>query len=213
MRMRKAPRTREHLSLFDDSASPVVADASTAININATGCAARILEAFPRRVVIAQTVVHELERGRLRGRPDADRIAILIGQGLLEIVTLGAVGLEQFERLIVGSAAETLDDGEAATIAYALEVSGIPLIDERKAHRICGERFPDLQVASTIDLFAHPSVKNALGGAGLADAIAQALQSARMRVPAQYIEWVIGVIGSERAAECPSLPRRARQRP
>ena len=89
----------------------------------------------------------------------------------------------------------------------------MPLIDERKAHRICAERFPDLRVASTIDLLAHPSVGNALGGGGLADAITQALLSARMRVPAHHIEWVVGVIGSERAAECPSLPRRARQRP
>ena len=49
MRMRKAPRIGECLSLFDDSAGPVVADASTAINLNATECAGQILEAFPRQ--------------------------------------------------------------------------------------------------------------------------------------------------------------------
>ena len=33
--------------------------------------------------------------------PNADRIALLIAQGLLEIVTLGPIGLGHFEGLII----------------------------------------------------------------------------------------------------------------
>ena len=75
------------------------------------------------------------------GRNDADALCTLAATGLVEIVRLGNVGIGYFTALVSGSAAQTLDDGEAATIAYALECSATALIDERKANRICAERF------------------------------------------------------------------------
>jgi predicted nucleic acid-binding protein len=59
---------------------------------------------------------------------------------------------------VVGPAQTTLDDGEAATIAHAVALNGVALIDERKANRICTERFPELRIASTVDILVHPSV-------------------------------------------------------
>jgi predicted nucleic acid-binding protein len=114
-----------------------------------------------------------------------------------------------FEELVVGPAVETLDDGEAATIAYAMTHSATALIDERKATRICRERFPALRLACTIDVLIHADVQTRLGPALLADAVVRALQEGQMRVFSHHAEWVIGLIGDERAALCPSLPRRA----
>jgi predicted nucleic acid-binding protein len=111
--------------------------------------------------------------------------------------------------LVSGAASDSLDDGEAATIAFALEQSAIALIDERKANRICRERFAGLAVAKTIDVLAHKNVQAAMGRDRLAEAVFNALNDSRMRVPIDQIEWVIQLLGAERAAKCVSLPRSA----
>ena len=115
-----------------------------------------------------------------------------------------------FEELVVGPADTTLDDGEAATIAYALTHTSTALIDERKAMRICAQRFPNLRVASTVDVLNHPEVQRELGTDALADAVFNALVRGRMRVLPHQLEWVVALIGADRAALCHSLSRRAR---
>lgn len=193
-------------------ADPVVIDASVAINLNATDCAARVLTALPFKVVIAQAAAAELREDRRSGRNDASELAALIGAGLVHEVTLGAEGSEAFAGLVIGPARETLDDGEAATIAYAVEHHVQPVIDERKALRICVQRFPDLSPLSTVDLLMHPAVGAALGRDAQADAVFLALQAARMPVPAEWLDAVVGLIGPVRAARCPSLPASIRGR-
>jgi hypothetical protein len=58
---------------------------------------------------------------------------------------------------------------------------------------------------------AHPKVLHAIGQDGLADAVANALQISRMRVLSHHVEWVLGLIGPERAAQCTSMARSLRQ--
>jgi predicted nucleic acid-binding protein len=113
--------------------------------------------------------------------------------------------------LVVGPAVETVDDGEAATIAYAVESDAVAILDDRKAIRICATRYPQVPLGSTVDLFSHPSVIGALGKTSLADAVFAALQQARMRVLPHHMDWVIALIGQERARMCPSLPKAARK--
>jgi predicted nucleic acid-binding protein len=188
----------------------LLADASTIINLNASGCAQEVIKALPNRLAVVDIVPAELELGRTRGRRDADLLDDLIKGGLIERVELGEGAEGYFEQLVVGPAALTLDDGEAATIAYAVEHGGIAIIDERKANRICAQRFPTLQVASTTDIFMHPDVARAIARESLAQGVMNALQLARMRVLPHHVEWVLGLIGSEQAALCPSLPRAVR---
>ena len=107
----------------------------------------------------------ELELGRIRGRRDADLLKDLITAGLIETVKLAGCAAGHFEQLVAGTATMTLDDGEAATIAYAVAHGGTAIIDERKANRICAERFPTLQVACTTDIFMHPDVMGAIARA------------------------------------------------
>jgi len=190
--------------------SPLVADTSAAINLIATGSAPDILRALPVKLVAVDTVPGELELGRVRGRADADRFQELVAAGFLEVVQLGDTGAQYFERLVVGVAAETLDDGEAATIAYALEQNGTALIDERKATRLCGSRFPGLRLCSTVDILLHLEVIRQLGAETLAGAVFNALIHARMGVTPEHLEDIVRLIGTERAATCPRLPRAAR---
>ena len=134
---------------------------------------------------------------------------MLVDRHVVEHARLGDVGMSHFESLVSGSAAETLDDGEAATIACAIERSAVALIDDRKAVRICAERFPNLAVGCTVDVFAQRDVR-AAHGTRLADAVFNALDRGRMRVPDLYGRWVVDLIGQDRAAGCRSLSKRFR---
>ena len=197
-------------SNLTDAQAVLVADASVIISVNATGNGKQIIKALANRVVVVDTVLTELEDGRQKRRTDADLLKKLVDEGQVEIVELDPAGEAHFEQLVVGPAQGTLDDGEAATIAHAVAINGVALIDERKANRICSERFPELRIASTVDIFLHPSVQKQLGNHALTDAVFNALCNGRMRVLPQHVSWVVSLVGAERAQLCVSLPRAAR---
>ncbi len=185
----------------------IIADASVAINLNATGRAMQILRALPFKVAVADVVEAELQEDRRGGRRDAALLAELVSAQRVSIVSLNGAALDVFGELVAGPAAETLDDGEAATIAYAVTHGAVPVIDERKGRRICNQRFGWLRLLSTAELFMQPAVEAALGRDALSDAVFQALQNARMRVLPDYVAWVVALIGIDRALQWPSLPR------
>lgn len=200
------------LSCLDDTSALLVADTSAVINLNASRSAVEILNALPYKIAIVNIIQKELEIGRERSRRDAELTGSLVAANHLELTPLGDNGWTHFERLVTGAAAETLDDGEAATIACAIERNGVAVIDEDKARKICTLRYPSLIIASSLDLFGHPLVCEALGSERLAEAVFFALRDARMRVPSRHHEWVLELIGAERAALCPSLPGSLRDR-
>ena len=202
----------ERQSCLTDRSVPVVADTSVLINLNATKYAETVLDALPNPFLVVTEVRLELKGDEKTGRDDAAAVDAWHVSGHLQVVQLGSTGLEHFGRLVSGPVAQTVDDGEAATIAYALECRppAVPLIDERKATRICAERFSGLVTGSTVDLLAQDDVRAALGCATLADAVFNALYDGRMRVLPHHLEWVVGLIGPERARQCSSLPRTVR---
>ncbi|HTX50416.1 MAG TPA: type II toxin-antitoxin system VapC family toxin [Caulobacteraceae bacterium] len=187
----------------------MVADASVWINLAATGGAHRILEAIGRPLVITDLALGELERGRPKGRRAADEVAAMLHLGLAEVAPLMAEDEALFLSLVSGSASETLDDGEAATLACAERLGAWAVIDERKATSLAARRLPHLEIRSTCDLLLSPSVRGALGEPGLAEALFAALMEARMRVPDAYAATIVGLLGS-RAASCLSIPARFR---
>ena len=199
-------------SCLTDRAIPVIADTSVVINLNATNRAETILDVLPNPFLVASEVMLELETDLQTGRKDATALKVLLASGRAQVVQLGDIGMAHFSRLVSGPAAQTLDDGEAATIAYALEMKphAVPLMDERKANRICGERFAHLVTGSTVDLLAQDDVWTALGHTSIANALFDALHAGRMRVLQHHLKWVVDLIGPERARLCRSLPRSAR---
>lgn len=198
------------LSFQNDPDALVVIDSSAVINIIASGVPAEILSAFAGRMHIAEAVLGELREGRERGWPHADGLEALCADGLIHVAALDEQGSQLFESLVIGRGRDTLDDGEAATMALALQRSATAIIDERKAIRVANNGFPSIRLGSSVDLFRHPSVTKALGHGRLVDAVFRALCDARMRVLPESLDWVIGLLGEERAIQCPSLPRSAR---
>ena len=204
----------ERQSCLTDRAIPLVADTSVLINLNATKYAKTILDALPNPFLAVSEVILELKGGEQAGRNDVAAVDAWQTSGHMQVVQLGGTGVRHFASLVSGLVAQTLDDGEAATIAYALELKphAIPLIDERKANRICAARFAGLVRGSTVDLLAQDDVRTALGCDRLADAVFNALYDGRLRVLPHHVKWVVDLIGLDRARQCRSLPRSVRSR-
>lgn len=172
--------------------------------------AERIIRACAGGFVVTEAVADELQTCPRTGRRDDKLLDLLVAQGHLTIANLGAAGLDHFGSLVIGNAADTLDDGEAATIACALEMGAVALIDERKARRICAECFPMLPLLTTVQMLRRPEITAALGAIDFRDALVNALSKARMQVAPADREWVMHMIGSECAALFPSLTKISR---
>lgn len=117
---------------------------------------------------------------------------------------------DTFLSLVGGPAAVTIDDGEAATIAWAITNDAVIATDDRKAVQIAKVRFPLLKVLSTTDLLLHGNCQNALGPSAVVDCIENALLNAFMRVPIEQLDRVVQLLGPERTKKCRSLPSAVR---
>jgi predicted nucleic acid-binding protein len=193
-------------SFHIDTGATLVADTSVIINLNRTGRASAIIEAHPGSMVVTRQVFEELIDGGRKGYTDHTDLEALVASGVAKIVDLGANGNCVYRSLVDGPAVETLDDGEAATIAYAYETGAVAILDERKGRTICGNKFSNVAVISTVDLLIHSRVETALGRDGVMNAVIRALRYARMRVLPHQQETILGLIGDEVAATCNSLP-------
>ena len=103
------------LSCLTDPKATVVCDASTVINLNATGCAVAILKALPNPFVISEVALGELDEDTRSNRNDAKLVAEMQSLGLIKALPLDDGSSGHFERLVAGRTIDTLDDGEAAT--------------------------------------------------------------------------------------------------
>jgi predicted nucleic acid-binding protein len=197
-------------SSWPDAAMPIILDASAVINLNGSGAATEILSALRRDFIVAQDVYDELKRGASNGRRDFEALENLIGQDVVRRQDISALGIDLFESLTIGPSAMTLDDGEAATIALAFELSGVVVIDEDKGRRLAQQTAAGVPLLSSVELFCNPIVERALAS-NLADAVFSALQQSRMQVLSSHHAWIIKLLGPERASLCRSLPRSVRQ--
>ncbi|MDR6710151.1 putative nucleic acid-binding protein [Novosphingobium sp. 1748] len=189
---------------------PLVADASVWINLVAGGRAADVLRPLAKPTIIPSIVLGELERGRDTGRSAYAAITPLIAAGHVTVMDLPEAAEDIYLSLVAGRASQTLDDGEAATLALALHLGTTALVDERKAIGIARARFPDLIVATTTDLLLSACVRLVLDADTLAVALFASLTQARMRVPDHLLDEVCDCLGPERVRLCLSLPARVR---
>lgn len=195
------------VSRLDDHCDLLVLDASVVINLNATGMAERILDAAPFKCSVPKQVKRELDWGAANGHDDARGLERLVSAGLIVVVALSDVEEDVFLELVAGATAQSLGDGEAATLALASSRSAHALIDERKARRIAATRFPAVKCASTVDLLVYKSVQRVLGEQTVREALYAALKNARMRVLPEHADWVCSMIGAEWRSDCPSLSK------
>ena len=198
------------ISSLSDACRELLLDASVVVNLNATGYADRILSALPIDVLVPKPVIKELENGAQNGHQDATDLADLLDRRIVSEAKLVAGAQSEFIALTAGSAISTLGDGEAATIACAHATGAWAAIDERKAWRICRERYKPVTVVSTVDILAHGHVENALSHDEMSKAVLAALEVANMHVHPHHLNWVINWIDETMLHRCKSLPRAVR---
>ncbi|MER8764749.1 MULTISPECIES: hypothetical protein [unclassified Mesorhizobium] len=194
-------------SCLTEEDSALALDSSVVINLLATGRARPILQALSKPIVITDNVIREIERGAVSGRPEVDLLTQMISDQSVRVSELDGPALQIFFDLVSGSAAESLGDGEAATLAFAHANNCSAAIDEKKATKLSADRFTALRLATTIDILAFDAVRSALGKAALAEATFQALHLARMQVREHQFEWIHALIGPDKVATCSSLKR------
>lgn len=192
---------------------PLVADASVWINLVASGRAVDVLRALSKPTIIPSIALGELDRGRTKGRSAYAGITPLIAAGYVTVIDLPEEAEDVYLSLVAGRASQTLDDGEAATLALALHLGATALIDERKAIFIAATQYPVLTVATTTDLLLSTRVRAVLDAGQLSDALFASLIEARMRVPDHLLDEVCACLGSDRTKLCLSLPARVRSVP
>lgn len=129
---------------------PLLLDACVTINLAAASPLHHIARSVGRSCLITRHAANEV--GHLRDTTDGEtRIAPVnltdyVQAGAFEIIDLVPEELSLFVEL-----ASLVDDGEASTIAVAIN-RGIPLAtDDRKARRLCAERGLDLPTG-TVEL-------------------------------------------------------------
>lgn len=198
------------VSCLTEINDPLLLDASVVVNLNATGFANRVLGAIPVSVLIPEPVVRELQRGTNMGYTDAVDLDELLSQGLATTLVVPELAQSEYITLVSGSTTCSLGDGEAATIASAFATGAWAAIDERKARRICSDRYKEVKVACTLDILTHPSILSELSEDEFSAALLAALEVAHMQVQKHHMDWVVARIGPDRISRCLSLPRSVR---
>lgn len=189
----------------------LVLDASVLINLLATARMAEILLATGSRCVVTDQVWGEVWSNP-RDTPHVRRAGLLdpfVASGALAREALPADAVQTYLDLAGAEPPDDLGDGESATIAYAAAEGALALLDDTKAIGLGRRRFPDLRTMTTAELLKRPEVHRALGDAGVAEALFDALRFARMRVPREHDAWARQILGPEPVALCQSLKRRS----
>ncbi|MCY4325037.1 MAG: hypothetical protein OXC81_03320 [Betaproteobacteria bacterium] len=175
-----------------------VADTSVLINLIHSGCPAKIVSAAQISLCATDQVLKELKW--IPAEFESIRRHI-------KSVTLSGNAHDRYMQIAQEQNKHSLDDGEATTLAYALERNLPVLMDDRKGLRACKRE--KVAFLTSVDVFRR-ALQGSLSRAVVADAVYRALQDGRMQVQPDDEKWVVRLIGKQRAKGCLSLPARLR---
>lgn len=192
-------------SRLSDAQNQLVLDASVLINLLGTGEPAKILRALDRRIIVEAYALGEVTIDPSTNGSPEPILNSMASTGQIHAERLSSRGFDLFLSLTGAEFQAGLGDGEAAVIAHAVENGAAAVLDDRKATRTARSKFPQLPIFNSFDLLSHENVLQQFGEEALGDLIFKALRHARMRVPPDYLDWVVALIGEHRARECPSI--------
>ena len=181
----------------------LVLDTSVLLNLLASGRSRLLLQRISVQVVVPAAVINEVTREPLPADEPTEGLDDLLAVGLLTKVDPSDEEVELALGLAGAPSPDDLDDGEAYAIALAVKLKAAIGVDERKARRIIQTRWPDFSCRFSIELFQ--AAADGMDEAEYADLVYSALRLGRMRIPREYREEVVKLIGIERARLCSSL--------
>jgi predicted nucleic acid-binding protein len=171
--------------------TPQIIDACVLINLLATEEVKSILDSVGRPSLICSIVQLEsiyLKTGDPNNPKELINLAPFIKEG-----TLSVCGIEgEKEEVLYVDFASVLDDGEAMTLAIAINRAFHLVTDERKARRLFSERIPDPKhLVSTSDLVRHWAQNERISARKLREALRKIESRASYRPPAtdRNYEW------------------------
>lgn len=188
----------------------IVVDASVLINLLATSDPAVILRALGEPMVVADAA-REVRRNPRTGATGREVLEPLLASGLLHRVTMAEHEAETFVELVGASPPDDLDDGEAATIAFALSRGHAVAIDEAKAQRILSEKYDRIRCMSTVALYRGLLEREVFDRHFICACVYDSIKLARMRVATTEIAWVCALLDPEQREGCTSLRRSHRR--
>ncbi len=192
------------LSSLSDTLTPLVPDTSVLINLHACTFGEQILRVIPNEIVLPETVVAELNHETSHANGENGFVQRLISENVVKVVEMDDAAARLFETMI--RSPNSLDDGEAATIAVAVSQGFLPVLDERKGRAQAKGLMNGKAPAWSLDLLVHPAVQSGLVGEWYIEAVYLALREGRMRIDEERCDAVVQLIGIERAKDCTSLP-------
>ena len=200
------------VSRIEGSEEPLVIEASSFVNLSASGFADRILEAVPMEVLMPSPIVRELKQSIKLGYNDALALLPLLEHEVVASIDVPNQAQANYFQLVSGSSMTSVGDGEAATLAISETLKCWAVIDERKTQVIGASRFPNLKFASTVDLISHSSAVGALSDRELINALLAALEVAHMHVEDRHLDWVAQKLGLDLLDSRMTLPSSFRER-
>lgn len=149
--------------MADSEPPSLVLDTSVWINLLSTGRASQIVEAIGSPIYVPEQVLGELKLDPVTRRPFPPGPHPALASDHVRLVSLSGNELDIFVELVGAAAPDRLGDGEAASIAIALNRNCRLGVDERKANRIIRERFGSIEMFRSTDILTHSSLSPALG--------------------------------------------------
>jgi len=183
----------------------LVIDTSVLINLIASDDITKILTGLSSEILITESVFRELKKHPKDGSDCGSLLKPLVEQNLLKQVKLSPQALELYLDLTL-----ELGDGEASVIAYTVtQGPGAVVIDEKKARRICQERFQLAPIFCTIDLFQEYLFRTRPNQQEFRQLLFNAVKIGRMRILTEAQEiWVKEILGTDLIQQCHSLKRK-----
>lgn len=189
------------LSKIDSGDAPVFLDTSVVINLLAAGCMETIQTVLNRPLMVPEEVAGELTHDPRDNSNGRVLLADLKQRGLISIHQLTPEQSVHFFTLVSAESPDDLGDGEAATLACAIN-QGNAAIDERKARRIATRDHSSVTLFSSLDILCSPQAYRFYGTEAVEDMVRKAIKIGRMRIPP---EWRLFTASLMAPAGAPSL--------
>jgi predicted nucleic acid-binding protein len=169
---------RDHLP-----ASRLVLDTSVLLNLLGCGATQDVFAGLPRPCLVEEKVLGEVRRHPVPGLCHVEAIEALRDCGHVELVSMSDAEYAHFLSMIQAPLGVRLDAGESATLAVAHARGHAVVMDENKGRRYVADRFPGMQVVSSLVLFISATVRLGRDADFLRTVAGTARDSARMAVP------------------------------
>lgn len=192
-------------SLTDDGQASIVADTSVLINLERSGIGKKIVQLIDNPFVVTEGVADEV--GGKQGKfYESSRLFMegLLAAKLLEVISLSDKEIEVSQRLT--RMENGLEEGEATTISVAKSRGYIPIIDEKRGREHAFNELGNIIVGRSMDVLLHRKVRSTIADSSIVEAVYLALRDAKMNISSNDLNFVIELIGKDRARNCVSLP-------